>query len=115
VGVSVVNALSKRVLVEIDRDGDRYSQEFVDGGKPKGKLGKSGKTPGRGRTTGTTIQFWPDPTIFQAEGVEFHFIGNQAPNFKEYWEPIMVNLPLSIILKKISSFILFLQLCIDHI
>jgi DNA gyrase subunit B len=59
------------VLVEIDRDGDRYSQEFVDGGKPKGKLGKSGKTPGRGRTTGTTIQFWPDPTIFQAEGVEF--------------------------------------------
>jgi DNA gyrase subunit B len=71
VGVSVVNALSKRVLVEIDRDGDRYSQEFVDGGKPKGKLGKSGKTPGRGRTTGTTIQFWPDPTIFQAEGVEF--------------------------------------------
>ena len=71
VGVSVVNALSKRVLVEIDRDGDRYSQEFVDGGKPKGKLGKSGKTPGRGRTTGPTIQFWPDPTIFQAEGVEF--------------------------------------------
>jgi len=71
VGVSVVNALSKRVLVEIDRDGDRYSQEFIDGGKPKGKLGKSGKTPGRGRTTGTTIQFWPDPTIFQAEGVEF--------------------------------------------
>jgi DNA gyrase subunit B len=71
VGVSVVNALSKRVLVEIDREGDRYSQEFIDGGKPKGKLGKSGKTPGRGRTTGTTIQFWPDPTIFQAEGVEF--------------------------------------------
>ena len=71
VGVSVVNALSKRVLVEIDRDGDRYSQEFIDGGKPKGKLGKSGKTPGRGRTAGTTIQFWPDPTIFQAEGVEF--------------------------------------------
>jgi DNA gyrase subunit B len=71
VGVSVVNALSKRVLVEIDRGGDRYSQEFVDGGKPKGKLSKSGKTPGRGRTTGTTIQFWPDPTIFQAEGVEF--------------------------------------------
>ena len=71
VGVSVVNALSARVLVEIDRGGDRYSQEFVDGGKPKGKLQKSGKTPAKGRTTGTTIQFWPDPTIFVAEGVEF--------------------------------------------
>ena len=71
VGVSVVNALSARVLVEIDRGGDRYSQEFVDGGKPKGKLSKSGKTPAKGRTTGTTIQFWPDPTIFLAEGVEF--------------------------------------------
>ena len=71
VGVSVVNALSARVLVEIDRGGERYLQEFVDGGKPKGKLSKSGKTPAKGRTTGTTIQFWPDPTIFVAEGVEF--------------------------------------------
>lgn len=33
---------------------------------------------------------------FQAEGVEFHFIGNQAPNFKEYWEPIMRNLPSNV-------------------
>jgi autotransporter strand-loop-strand O-heptosyltransferase len=30
---------------------------------------------------------------FQGEGVEFHFIGNQAPNFKEYWEPLMLNKP----------------------
>ena len=33
---------------------------------------------------------------FQSEGVEFHFIGNQAPNFKEYWEPLMVNLPSNV-------------------
>lgn len=33
---------------------------------------------------------------FQAEGVEFHFIGNQAPNFREYWEPIMRNLPSNV-------------------
>ena len=30
-----------------------------------------GDTPARGRTTGTTVTFWPDPTVFIAEGVEF--------------------------------------------
>ena len=71
VGVSVVNALSKRVLLEIDRDGNRWSMEFRDGGKPKGKLAKVGKTPARGRKTGSTVTFWPDPTIFASEGTEF--------------------------------------------
>ena len=71
VGVSVVNALSTRVLVEIDRGGDRYQLEFENGGKMKGKMAKVGSTPARGRTTGTSVAFWPDPTIFQAEGVEF--------------------------------------------
>ena len=71
VGVSVVNALSTRVLVEIDRGGDRYELQFENGGKMKGKIAKTGPTPARGRTTGTSVTFWPDPTIFQAEGVEF--------------------------------------------
>jgi DNA gyrase subunit B len=71
VGVSVVNALSTRVLVEIDRGGDRFQLEFENGGKMKGKMAKVGSTPARGRTTGTSVTFWPDPTIFQAEGVEF--------------------------------------------
>ena len=34
VGISVVNALSTRVEVEIDRDGKRYAMSFVDGGEP---------------------------------------------------------------------------------
>jgi DNA gyrase subunit B len=71
VGVSVVNALSSRVLLEIDRDGNRYQMEFRDGGKPKGKLSKVGATPGKGRKTGTTVTFWPDTTIFASEGTEF--------------------------------------------
>jgi autotransporter strand-loop-strand O-heptosyltransferase len=33
---------------------------------------------------------------FEDEGVEFHFIGNQAPNFKNYWEPLMANLPSNV-------------------
>ena len=71
VGVSVVNALSERLIVEVDRDGQRYRQEFAKGGKPQGKMEVVGPTPGRGRKTGTTVTFWPDPTIFVAEGTEF--------------------------------------------
>jgi DNA gyrase subunit B len=69
VGVSVVNALSSRVLVEVDRDGNRHRQEFAGGGKPVTKLEVVGKSP-RGRT-GTTVTFWPDPVIFASEGTEF--------------------------------------------
>jgi DNA gyrase subunit B len=63
VGVSVVNALSTRLVLEIDRDGDHHVMEFEDGGKPRGKLEVTGSSP-RGRT-GTTITFWPDPSIFE--------------------------------------------------
>jgi DNA gyrase subunit B len=67
VGVSVVNALSTKVHLEIDRDGEHHEMEFVDGGKPTGKLKVTGKAP-RDRT-GTTVSFWPDGTIF--EEIEF--------------------------------------------
>ncbi len=70
VGVSVVNALSKKLVAEVDRGGNRYRQVFVDGGKPKSKISKVGLTPTKG-VTGTTVTFWPDPTVFAAEGVEF--------------------------------------------
>ena len=71
VGVSVVNALSERLILEVDSGGQRYRQEYAKGGKPQGKLEVVGPTPARGRTTGTTVTFWPDPTIFMAEGTEF--------------------------------------------
>ncbi len=63
VGVSVVNALSSRLEVEVDRGGLHHEQVFVDGGKPMGPLVVTGPSP-RGRT-GTTVTFWPDPTIFE--------------------------------------------------
>ncbi len=62
VGASVVNALSRRLLLEIDRDGKHYAMEFTDGGNPTGPLHVVGEAP-RGRT-GTTVVFWPDATIF---------------------------------------------------
>ena len=74
VGVSVVNALSERLVIEVDKDGKRYQQEYAKGGKPQGKLAVVGDTPARGplsRKTGTSVTFWPDPTVFLAEGTEF--------------------------------------------
>ncbi len=63
VGVSVVNALSARLEAQIDRDGKRYLLSFRDGGRLDQKLQVTGKAP-RART-GTTIRFWPDPTVFE--------------------------------------------------
>ena len=45
VGVSVVNALSERLILEVDSDGQRYRQEYAKGGKPQGKLEVVGPTP----------------------------------------------------------------------
>jgi DNA gyrase subunit B len=69
VGVSVVNAVSTRLIAEVDRDGKHHVMEFLNGGRPTGKIQVTGDSP-RGRT-GTTIAFWPDPEIFKAEGIEF--------------------------------------------
>ena len=74
VGVSVVNALSERLFIEVDKGGQRYQQEYAKGGKPQGKLAQVGPTPGRAplsRSNGTTVTFWPDPSVFVAEGTEF--------------------------------------------
>ncbi len=59
VGASVVNALSKRLLATIKRDGAEWEMEFKQG-KATGKLKKLGAARG----TGTTIRFEPDPQIF---------------------------------------------------
>ena len=71
VGVSVVNALSERLVIEVDRAGKHHVQEYAKGGQPQGDMKIVGDTPAGGRTSGTSITFWPDPDIFQAEGVEF--------------------------------------------
>jgi DNA gyrase subunit B len=64
VGVSVVNAMSEKVIVEVDREGKRHRIEFADGGAKKTKLEVVGDAP-RGRT-GTTVTFWPDRTLFES-------------------------------------------------
>ena len=59
VGVSVVNALSKKLLLEVHRDGGEYFQEYVEG-KPRAKLKKVKKSD----KTGTKITFYPSDKIF---------------------------------------------------
>ena len=66
VGVSVVNALSSRLDLEIKRDGGVYSQSY-ERGKVATKLKRIGKT----KKTGTKVTFEPDKEIF--DSVEFHF------------------------------------------
>src|ERR1044072_2862230 len=60
VGVSVANALSERMEVEVARDQTLYTMAF-ERGKPKTKLIKAGRAPNRG---GTKVRFRPDPQIF---------------------------------------------------
>ena len=63
VGVSVVNALSKRLEVQIKREGQSYTMQFEHGEKISNlkKLEKITKT-----NTGTTVRFWPDSKYFDS-------------------------------------------------
>lgn len=67
VGISVVNALSRRVDTEVRRQGSVWRMSFADGGKPQGELVKGEDAD----ATGTTQTFYADPAIFDT--VEFDF------------------------------------------
>ena len=101
VGVSVVNALSKKLQVWVRRDGNEYSMWFADG-KKKQELKVVG-TVGK-RNTGTTVQFWPDESFFDspkfsvprlkhvmrakavlAPGLRMRFISEVDPAESEEW------------------------------
>ena len=68
VGVSVVNALSERLEVEVARDGYMWRQSYERGRR----LSKLERVKPWKRSTGTTVTFWPDPEIFTEER-EFRF------------------------------------------
>ncbi|MDY4522641.1 MAG: DNA topoisomerase (ATP-hydrolyzing) subunit B [Atopobium sp.] len=72
VGVSVVNALSKRLIAQVKRDGFIYEMEFARGKTTK-KMTKVGKT----KVTGTTITFWPDEEIFETTTYNFDTLNDR--------------------------------------
>lgn len=67
VGSSVVNALSTKLIAEVKRDGGSYRQEYAQG-KPLTPIQRLGDSTEHG----TTITFYPDPTIFK-ESVELEY------------------------------------------
>ncbi len=66
VGVSVVNALSKHLDVEVKRDGKIWTQSY-EYGKPTAPL----KATGTSKAAGTTVTFWPDDQIFETTDFDY--------------------------------------------
>ena len=66
----VAEATRRGLEVEVDRNGKHHRQEYAKGGKPQGKMEIVGDSPARGRRSGTSVTFWPDPTVFVAEGTD---------------------------------------------
>ncbi|TMQ27012.1 MAG: DNA topoisomerase (ATP-hydrolyzing) subunit B [Candidatus Rokuibacteriota bacterium] len=73
VGISVVNALSEWLEVEIRRDGKVWTQRYEKGGVPTGPLTPGEKT----QTTGTIIKFKPDGGIFETTEFSFDTLSNR--------------------------------------
>jgi DNA gyrase subunit B len=75
VGAAVVNALSSRVEVVVQRDGHIWTQNY-DRGKPQGTVAQGGKT----KKTGTTTRFWADPEVFETTVYDYDTL---ATHFRE--------------------------------
>ena len=69
VGISVVNALSTRVDIEVRRQGYHWTQTYIDQ-KPTAPL-KQGEPMGAEESTGTSVTFWADPSIFETTEYDF--------------------------------------------
>ena len=72
VGISVVNALSEKLKIEIRRDGYIYSQDYIRG-VPTGPLKKGEKT----KTHGTAITFYPDTEVFEDLDYKYEILASR--------------------------------------
>jgi len=88
VGLSVVNALSERLLVTVMRHGKQHDQEYHRGA-PVAPLKASGKAD----TTGTYIRFWPDPEVFEELGFHWDIVSHRLR------ELAFLNKALTIVLR----------------
>jgi DNA gyrase subunit B len=88
VGVSVVNALSEWLWVEVKREGKIHRQDYK-AGDPKNKLSVTGKA----KKSGTKVCFYPDTTIFQTIDFEYNIIAERLR------ELAYLNTGLEIVLK----------------
>ncbi|MBN2964115.1 DNA topoisomerase (ATP-hydrolyzing) subunit B [Sulfurospirillum sp. T05] len=88
VGISVVNALSEKLVMQIKRGGEEFRQEFSKG-IPQTPLDVIGKT----RKTGTMIEFWPDQTIFETVDFDYEVLS------KRFRELAYLNPKIKIVFK----------------
>jgi DNA gyrase subunit B len=72
VGVSCVNAVSKKLVLNVHKDGKEYSLEFA-----RGKVVKSLEEKGHTLTRGTDVRFWPDEKIFSVLEFDYETIYNR--------------------------------------
>ena len=75
VGISVVNALSTRVNIEVRRQGFHWTQTYIDQ-KPTARLAK-GEPMGEDESTGTSVTFWADSAIFETTTYDFETLRNR--------------------------------------
>jgi DNA gyrase subunit B len=87
VGSSVVNALSSRLIVTVGRDGKLYQQEYKQG-VPQGDL----KVIGKSKANGTTIEFYPDETIFETTKFNYDTILDRLRHAAYLTKGIKTNL-----------------------
>ena len=88
VGVSVVNALSKKMVVQVKRGGKIYEMQFS-----RGKTTMKMKEVGTAKSTGTTTTFWPDDEIFETTVFDYETLRNRLQ------ETAFLNKNLKIVLK----------------
>ena len=88
VGVSVVNALSKKMNVQVRRDGHIYEMEFS-----RGKTTQKMREIGTSETTGTTTTFWPDEEIFETTVYDYDILRTRLQ------QTAFLNKNLKIVLK----------------
>lgn len=85
VGVSVVNALSSRMHVEIHKDGFVWRQDY-NASKPSPLIKGEPTT-----TTGSTVQFWADPTIFETTDYDFQTIYRRLQEYAFLNKALTIN------------------------
>ncbi|MEU6525955.1 DNA topoisomerase (ATP-hydrolyzing) subunit B [Streptomyces sp. NPDC046924] len=87
VGVSVVNALSSRISVEIKRDGHRWTQDYKMG-VPTAPLVRHEEV----EETGTTVTFWADPDIFETTDYSFETLSRRFQEMAFLNKGLRINL-----------------------
>ncbi len=88
VGVSVVNALSKKMVVQVKRDGKIYEMKFS-----RGKTTQKMKQVGTAKATGTITTFWPDEDVFETTVFDYETLRRRLQ------ETAFLNKNLKIVLK----------------